>query len=88
MGNILICYTFKGMKLSERNKFRRKLFGTIEKTHSGKYTAITKGFLSDKNYEKPVRSVVIVQKKDKTGVIKILKMYNAKIKIFNIQEIP
>lgn len=87
MERILICYTFEKMRLAERNKFRRKMFGAIEQTHSGKYTAITKGFLSNKNYDKPVRSVVIIQNKDKNGVIKILKEFGAKIRVFKIQEI-
>jgi hypothetical protein len=83
---ILICYKFKNMKLKDRSKFKRKLYGSIEKTHGGKYITKIQGILSNKDYEKPVRSVIIIDKKDQNEVIKLLKEFNAEIKIFTIKE--
>ena len=81
---LLICYKFINMKPADRNKFKRKLFGAEEKTHGGRYIAKTKGYLSDKQYEKPVNSVIIIDKHHKQGIIKILKSFNAKINIYSI----
>ena len=84
MNKILICYKFEDLPLSKRNQFKRKLFGAIEKTHRGKYTSSTKGFLSDKHYEKPIRSVIIIQEQDKEGTLQILREFKAKTYIFKI----
>lgn len=74
------------MKLSDRNKFKRKLFGAEEKTHGGKYSAKTKGYLSDKKYEKPVRSVIIINERYEKGVLKILRDFGAEVKTYTIVE--
>lgn len=84
MEKILICYKFENLPLSKRNQFKRALFGAKEKTHGGKYTAITKGFLSDKYFEKPVRSVIIIDNQDKEEVLQILEKFNATIQIYRI----
>ena len=81
---VLICYKFTNMKLSDRNKFKRKLFGAEEKTHKGRYIATTKGYLTDKNYMKPVRSVIIISKIHEKGVMKILNEFNAEISRYQI----
>ena len=84
MTKILICYKFEKMKLSNRNKFKRKLFGSEEKTHMGKYINTTKGYLTGKKYEKPVRSVIVINKKYKSKIIQILKEFNAEIIIYEV----
>jgi hypothetical protein len=84
MANVLICYKFENMKTADRNKFKRKLFGSEEKTHFGRYTAITKGYLSNKKYKKPIRSVIIINEKDKKEVIKILEEFNAIIFLYKL----
>jgi hypothetical protein len=81
---ILICYKFKNINPVMRKQFDRKLYGSIEKTHGGKYTTKIQGILSDKIYEKPVRSVIIIDKKDQNEVIKLLKEFQAEFEIFKI----
>jgi hypothetical protein len=82
----IICYKFENMKSSEGIKFKRKLFGAKEKTHRGKYIAVTEGFLTNKEYEKPVRSVIIIEKHYTEGIVKILKEFNANFWIFDIKD--
>ena len=84
MVRILICYSFKNMKLSDRNKFKRMMFGTKEKTHGGKYIAITKGILSNKQYQKPIRSVIIINQNIKNEVLEVLNKFNANYWVYNI----
>ena len=86
MKKVIICYKFENFPLSQRNRFRRKMFGSKEQTHGGKYTAETQGFLSDKEYEKPVRSVLIINSGDVKGILKILDEFKAKHWIFHILE--
>lgn len=86
MQKIIVCYKFKDMSLKDRNKFRRSLFGGIEKTHGGRYKTEFKGFLSDKNYEKPVRSVLVIDKNDLKGAEKILKSFKAEYFIYEIKQ--
>lgn len=74
------------MKLSERNKFKRKLFGAEEKTQGGRYFTKTKGYLSDKKYEKPVRSVIIVNEKYEKRVLKVLREFGAEVRTYTILE--
>lgn len=74
------------MKLSDRNKFKRKLFGAEEKTHGGIYSAKTRGYLSNKKYEKPVRSVIIINERYEKGVLKILRDFGAEVKTYTIVE--
>lgn len=86
MEKIIICYKFEDLPLSKRNQFKRKLFGAEEKTHRGKYTTKIKGYLSDKKYEKPIRSAIIINKKHKEAIIRILKQFNAQTRIFQISK--
>lgn len=86
MEKIIICYKFKDLPLAKRNQFKRKMFGAEEKTHGGKYTTKIRGYLSDKEYEKPIRSVIIINKKHKNGIMQILKQFNAETRIFQINK--
>ncbi len=80
----LICYTFENLNSIKRKQFDRKLFGTKEKTHGGKYFVETKGYLSDKIFRKPVKSTILINKSDEKEVLKILKQFSAKIEVFTI----
>lgn len=86
MEKIIICYKFKDLPLAKRNQFKRKMFGAEEKTHRGKYTTKIRGYLSDKEYEKPIRSVIIINKKHKNGIMQILKQFKAETRIFQINK--
>jgi len=87
MAKILICYWFENLPLSKRSSFKRKLFGDEVKTHRGKYISKIKGYLTDKVFERPVRSTVIISENDKKGVLKILDKFEAKYKLFWIKKI-
>lgn len=84
---MLICYRFEKIHYVKRRQFDRKLFGSEEKTHHGKYTTLFKGYLSSKEYERPVRSVIIVEEKYLNDILTILKEFGAQTKIFRILEI-
>lgn len=84
---VLICYWFRNIHYVKRKQFHRKLFGTKEKTHRGKYTAVTQGFLSDKKFEKPIRSVIIIEKKHLDNILKILRQFGGNFRIFKIDEL-
>jgi hypothetical protein len=83
---LMICWNFKNLPPKNRNKFRRLLFGSKELSHNGKYNTTVNGILTNKNYEKPIRSAIIIDETDKNEVIEILKMFNAKIRTFKILE--
>ncbi len=81
----LICYKFKGMSKSDRVKFLRALFGYNEQSHKGKYHYRTEGALE--KYEKPIRSVIITNKKEFKKAVKILKQFNAELFTYKAQRI-
>ena len=87
MKKIMICYWFENLPVSKRIQFKRKLFGSMEKTHGGKYITKIKGYLTGKKIEKPIRSMVIISENDKKGVLKILKEFGAKHKLFWVQKV-
>lgn len=80
----LICYTFNKINPIKRKQFDRELFGTIEKSHSGKYATKVKGYLTNKKYRKPVKSTILIEDKDSIKVSEILKKYNASFELFKV----
>ena len=80
----LICYTFEKIDSVKRKQFDRELFGTLEKSHNGKYITTTKGYLTGKNYRKPVKSTMLIEDKDLKETKNILKKYNANFEVFKI----
>jgi hypothetical protein len=82
--NMLICYKFEKIDPVKRKQFDRKMFGTVEKTHKGKYQSITKGVLEGISYRKPVRSVLIISKKHIKKVMGVFKEFSTKTEIFEI----
>lgn len=81
---ILVCYWFKNISSPKRHQFHRELFGAIEKTHKGKYTAITKGYLYNKFYERPIKSMVVIARMDKLNVLKIVRKYKGQYRVFKV----
>ena len=69
-GKILLIYDLKGND-SQRILFNRRLFHYNMQSHEGRYKATSRGIL--KEFEKPVRSVVIFEKKYLTQVFKLVK---------------
>lgn len=81
---ILICYSFEKIDPVRRKQFDRKMFGTIERTHQGKYENRIKGLLSDIEFRRPVRSVIIFNEEHKTKILKLLKEFSAKIEAYRV----
>lgn len=81
----LVLYKFDKLDPKDRVRITRELFGYKEQSHKGKYQYQTKGRLY--NYEKPVRSVIILQRSDVDDTLKILKKYNAKTRAYLIQKL-
>lgn len=84
MDEILVCYSFEKINPVARKKFDRELFGSIEKTHGGKYKTKIKGVLTDKKYKKPVRSVLVFETKYKDLVLNVLNKFGANIQVYKI----
>lgn len=76
-------YNLNG-KDSERIKLNRKLFQYKNQSHQGKYETISKGIL--KEYEKPVRSVVIFDKTSLNKVKKVMVELGVPCKIYEITD--
>ncbi len=74
-------YNLKGND-SERISFNRKLFQYNIQSHKGKYKRTSKGVL--RKYEKPVRSVIIFNKKDITKVMKVIDKFDMNHKLYEI----
>jgi len=81
---IIILYTFDKINPIKRKQLDRKLFGTQEKTHHGKYITTTRGILTQKDYQRPIRSAIILNENLKESVIRILREYSARILVFMI----
>ena len=84
--NTLICYKFEKINSVKRKQFDRELFGTIEKSHGGKYITKTKGYLTDKNFRRPVKSTILIEKVDLKQVFGILKKFNAIYEWFKVSK--
>jgi hypothetical protein len=84
MTKIIVIYTFEKIDPIKRKQFHRNLFGSVEKTHGGKYFSETKGILSEIPYKKPVNSVILTEKKVQFKVEEVLKKFEAKYEIYDI----
>lgn len=80
----LICYKFEKINPIKRKQFDRELFGTVERSHNGKYITKIKGYLTDKKFRKPIKSTILIEIKDLKKVLKILDKYNANYELFKI----
>lgn len=81
---ILICYSFEKIDPVRRKQFDRKMFGTIESTHKGKYKNEIKGLLTNKEFRRPVRSVIIFDEEQKSKVLKLLKEFSAHTEAYRV----
>lgn len=77
MGKTIVCYSLGSIEPKKRIKFNRELYGYEDKSNHGKYEYQRKGILLKKDYEKPLKSVIIISKNIQR-VIKHLEKYKAK----------
>ena len=80
---IIMIYDLKGRD-SERIRFNRRLFQYKVQSHKGRYKSTSKGIL--KKYKKPIRSVVVFNKKDLTKVKKLVQEFNVDHKLYEINK--
>ncbi len=80
----LITYTTKGQSIPQQNQLRMKLNGQTSTSHKGKYTFHRKGLLETMTHIKPNRGSIIAPLKNSEIIIKLLKKYKAKIKVYEI----
>ena len=74
------------MSSSERIQFKRALFGSEEKVKQGRYEFHKKGYLTDKTYEKPIRSVIILDDIDVVEVERIINRFGGKFRKYKLAE--
>ncbi len=70
---------------AKRITFNRKLFSYNIQSHTGKYKYQSKGILTQ--YEKPLRSVIIFDKKKLVSTRKLCHKFNVGAKFYEITEI-
>jgi mRNA-degrading endonuclease RelE of RelBE toxin-antitoxin system len=80
----IVCYTLKKADDKIRSKFKREFFGYEDKSNRGQYNYKREGLVNQILNLRPVRSTIIVQNKDVNKVIKLLKKYDAEIKLYDI----
>jgi len=80
----LICYTLGKINPARRSTFKRELNGYIDISNNSKYKYERKGLLQKIPHLTPIRSVIIVQNKDKNKITQLLNKYQAKYHSFNI----
>lgn len=80
---VIMIYNLNG-KDSERIKLNRRLFQYKTQSHKGKYETISNGIL--KEYEKPVRSVVIFDKTILNKVKKIVAESKIACRLYEISD--
>ena len=87
MGKIMMIYSIPKGDSSTRITFNRKLFEYNVQSHKGRYKRKSKGLLSDSDFEKPVRSCVIFDKKFLKKVKKISSELKIITKFYEVKEI-
>ena len=82
---IIISYSLKDLKQTEKVKLNRALYGSISKSFGEKkeYVTQTKGLTNEIGIEKINDSVLLVDRRKSTKIINLLKRFKA-----NYKEIP
>jgi len=78
----LICYTLGNVGHQTRSRFKRELFGYVDKSNNNQYKYQRNGLLSEIAHSKPIRSTVIVKPKDEVKILRFLKRFKAEIKAY------
>jgi len=79
----LLIYKFDSIIPKKRLEFNRKLYGFSDYSNFGSYSYFRKGILNSKECERLTKGVVLCKKKPKE-LLKHLKKYRAKYRIFNV----
>ena len=84
----LICYSLGKVDPTIRSLFNRELNGYLDVSNNGKYKYKREGLLQKIHHKMPIRSVIIVEEKDKNRVTRLLNKYKAIYHIFSININP
>jgi len=82
----LILYDLKNKKPNEKVIITRTLFGFEDKSNNCNYTYTREGLLKNIPHEKWNKSVILINSKDETKVLKILKKFGLNILITKLQD--
>ena len=80
----IILYDLKNKKPKEKVDITRKLFGFKDKSNNGNYTYKRKGLLNNIKHEKWKKATILINSKDETKVLKILKKFGLRALITRI----
>lgn len=81
----LITYSLINQQISAQNQFRKELNGHNDVSHHGRYKYRREGLLDKIPHIKPSRGTIIVPTKEFAKIINLIKKYDAKMKVFDIQ---
>jgi len=78
----LVCYSLGKADATVRRNFHREMYGYTDVSCNGKYTYERKGVLSGIAHKKVFDAIIIT--KDEKPIVKVLRKYKAKIRIFDV----
>lgn len=78
---------YKQEKLNQIEKFelRRALLGVNQKSNYGRYEYKVKGLLNEISNYRPIKSSIIVMKKDLDKILNLLNKFNIDKEVFEIE---
>ena len=81
----IIFYEMKKLKAKTRTKVLDKLFGKVQKSNFAQYKYQIDGIVSEKEYIKPIRSVIIIKKRYVKSILALFDNYNIGHRVFEIK---
>ncbi len=79
----VLIYGFDSIAPKKRLEFNRKLYGYKDYSNFGTYSYFREGVLKQNTFEKLAKGVILMKNKPK-NLVKLLKDYNARYRIFKI----
>ena len=83
----IVFYCQEKLSQNEKFKLRRELLGIDQQSNYGRYQYKVEGLLNKISNYRPVRSSIIIAKSNLNEVIDLIKKFDIKIEVFDI-EIP
>lgn len=78
----LVCYSLGKVDATVRRNFHRDFYGYTDVSCNGKYVYKRKGVLSTIPHKKVFDAIILTT--DETPIVKILRKYRAKIRVFDV----
>lgn len=80
----IVKYELKGVPATKKTLIHRALYGYTDHSNKGEYTYHRKGALSDINFTKISKSVLMLDRKDVKNIIPLFKKYKIKIRVIDL----